>query len=314
MRIWVVFMTCGDVRNWLATGGRVSTPGGLLSAPSPEVEAHLTWCSQCREELAACLRFESKLQAGLVEWVAGLTPIASADPLPSNEPLPNPTLGEIHTAQQRLLLLLDARLAASTIVPVVDAPPSMSTALSELVEPLASTPLTNEHSALPKTRRWTRRVRVASVVAAGLLMVLLAAFWWPVTRVERLAIERSTLAGSAQLLASAVPYSGALPASFDSRLLRGAVAAYADVSGLRVDVLRFSFRRKSRVIEGRLLIIPVRRIVDVPGAASFPGGPLRYTDQFAASWWVEGDYAFACCLTTAEEAAFRALLPPRLTT
>ncbi len=282
-------MTCGDVLNWLTAGGADATTRDHVRALPPELESHLAWCSHCRGEVAAFARFEGRLEQGLVDWVDG---VADAPASPSER-------AEIDAARQRLQTLLDSRWSETT-TPPANTPP-------------ATTQPATAPARRPSSRgRLTRRV--LSVVAATLLVALFASLWLPSSRVERIVIERSTLSASARLLAASSPYQGVLPATFDSTLLQGAVSAYADASGLRVEVLRFAFRRRSRVIEGRLLVVPARWLADVPQSASFPNGPLRYTDQFAATWWIEGDYAFACCLTTADEAAFRSLLPRRLTT
>lgn len=287
---WASDMSCGDVRNWLAAGGRESTGAGHLRAIPPELDAHLAWCSHCRDEVAAVIRFESRLSQGLSDWVGGGSEFGRRDE----------DAAEIAAGRTRLQAVLDARL--------VDAPAVESSAVSAPREELPVPSLKRQGG----RRRWVRRIVAAA--SACLLVAMLVVWWRPVSSVERVTFERATLSASAQLLASNRPYQGVLPSSVDGSLLRGAVPAYVEVENRRIDVLRFAFRQRSRVIEGRLLIIPVRMLADVPPATFFMGGPLRYTDQFAASWWVEGDFAYACCLTTADEAAFRALLPRRWTT
>ncbi len=281
-------MSCGDVRNWLAADGRDSAGGGHLRTTPPDVATHLAWCSQCREEVAAALRFEDRLSQGLVAWVNG-SPEGSRQGEES---------AEIAAGRARLQSLLDARLDVAT---------ATVSSGSVSPHPVAAGPLASGRS------RWRWGRSLVAVVSACLLVALLAV-WQRPAAVERVALERASLSASARLLASNHPYQGVLPSSIDGSLLRGAVPAYVEVENQRVEVLRFAFRQRSRVIEGRLLVIPVRMLADVPAATYFMGGPLRYTDQFAASWWVEGKFAFACCLTTADEAAFRALLPRRLTT
>lgn len=289
---WASDMSCGDVRNWLAADGRDSTGAGHLRAIPPGLDAHLSWCSQCRDEVAAAARFEARLCQGLSDWIGGASDLAGRDD----------ELAEIAVGRSRLEAVLEARLSEiSPESPVVGA-------LPEGTANVTSTPLKRPVG----KRRWARRMTFAASIC--LLVVMLAVWWRPVSSVERVAVERATLAATARLLASNHPYQGVLPSSVDGSLLRGAVPAYVEVENRRVDVLRFAFRQRTRVIEGRLLVIPVRMLADVPPATFFMGGPLRYTDQFAASWWVEGDFAYACCLTTADESAFRALLPRPWTT
>ena len=133
-------------------------------------------------------------------------------------------------------------------------------------------------------------------------------------RLDRAEVELASLGQAALLREGSAGVPGAWPASLDRRLLSGAVPAVVEVRGRLVEVIQFAFRRRNGVVQGRLLIIPVASLADRPASTVYLSGSLRYVDRFAATWWVEGQFAYACCLTTAEEEAFRSLQPRRLAT
>ena len=79
-------------------------------------------------------------------------------------------------------------------------------------------------------------------------------------------------------------------------------------------MLQFALRLRSGVVQGRLVAVPVAWLTDVPPKSGYLSGSLRYVDRYAATWWVEGQYAYACCLTSADEQTFRSLQPRRVAT
>jgi hypothetical protein len=286
-------MNCGDVRLWLASRPSVvdDDAGGVAAGVRREAERHLGWCGDCRDEAARLRDFEVRLKDRLVAWLAADESTRA--------------VAESAGAKARLLSLLES-------VPVDSSTGAHS---SPAADTRSGAAMPAARPALPKTsRRGVRRLVIWSV--AALLLVGLGTFLLMSrpARLDRAEVELASLGQAALLREGSAGVPGAWPASLDRRLLSGAVPAVVEVRGRLVEVIQFAFRRRNGVVQGRLLIIPVASLADRPASTVYLSGSLRYVDRFAATWWVEGQFAYACCLTTAEEEAFRSLQPRRLAT
>jgi hypothetical protein len=81
------------------------------------------------------------------------------------------------------------------------------------------------------------------------------------------------------------------------------------------DVAVYSFElpatRNGKAVRGKLLVVPVARLVNPPTATTFLGRPAFYPGRtFCASTWVEGEFAYACLVEGGEDSLQR-LRPAR---
>jgi membrane protease YdiL (CAAX protease family) len=303
-------MNCRDVRLWLASRPLAADEELGAGQGHSDTDRHLAWCGDCRDEAARLRAFELRLKDRLEVWLTADEPAV-------------PT-----ASKARLLALLESLPVGSPAASGSPGPLMAEPVMSEPVMSQEDTSLgatsTGERAVsgpvgLPprspgRINRTARRMALWSVAAmllVGLVTLLLAT---RPARLDRTEIELASLGQAARLQDGAARLSGAWPAALDRRLLNGAVPALVEIRGRQVEVIQFAFRRRTGVVQGRLLILPLSSLAEVPASAVFLSGGLRYVDRFAATWWVEGQFAYACCLTTAEEEAFRSLQPRRLAT
>jgi membrane protease YdiL (CAAX protease family) len=298
-------MNCRDVRLWLASSPLAADEELGAGQGHSDTDRHLAWCGDCRDEAARLRAFELRLKDRLAVWLTADEPAV-------------PT-----ASKTRLLALLESLPVGSPPAPGSPGPLMSEPVLSQEETSLGATaheervvsgPVGSPLRSPGRIQRTARRMALWSVAAmllVGLVTLLLAT---RPARLDRTEIELASLAQAARLQDGAARFSGAWPAALDRRLLNGAVPALVEIRGRQVEVIQFAFRRRTGVVQGRLLILPLSSLAEVPASAVFLSGGLRYVDRFAATWWVEGQFAYACCLTTAEEEAFRSLQPRRLAT
>ena len=155
-------------------------------------------------------------------------------------------------------------------------------------------------------RRWL--VRVGQAVAAVCLMTAIGGgVWWslrPVARqstlddVTKLAIDANPAAMSAIFTFSngVVPKK---PGTMSTDILKSAPLQLGE---LDVAVFFFTIRGSGgKSYEGRLVVMPLASVSDVPSATSFPALPVSYKPPFATTAWVEGDRVYVCCVKNGGE-------------
>jgi hypothetical protein len=172
------------------------------------------------------------------------------------------------------------------------------------------TPLSTVQSGR-SSARWMRR----GVLAASVSVVLVAAFatWW--TAAPRLDAREIEIAAVSTGLAARreipeVPYTWEWPRSFNASLLRSARRVLVPVRNSEVVLLSFDLRRgRGRSVPGWLIVVPAHWLKTAPPAGEFLGGEFSYSERHTATWWVEGDYAYACGLGSGDTRLFQACLP-----
>lgn len=161
-----------------------------------------------------------------------------------------------------------------------------------------------------QSRLWRRR----SVVAAAFGLALLGA--WFVLRPPRPALNLDELTAQAIEFVEpqALPEFGEgivppLPRTMDTRFLRTPPRKLPSDSAA-VYCFRFKTPR-GRIIEGRLLAVPVALLQNPPASTSFLGRPAIYRALgFCSSQWIEGGYAYVCLVKGGEgESDLNRLLP-----
>lgn len=166
----------------------------------------------------------------------------------------------------------------------------------------------------PTRRRW---LRVASA-AAAIALVAGSAVWFFLPRatvdLEKVAqrltekIDPDELAPFTQFgngLAPEPPASMVIPRTLGSALrLPGAeFDAQADIA-----VYVFKVSGPGRVVSrGRLAVVPKAYVINVPRETRF--GAPNYRGGFVTSTWVEGRFAYVCCLEGASLEGLRAVNP-----
>lgn len=168
-----------------------------------------------------------------------------------------------------------------------------------------------------KSPRWLQRGVLAGGVSA-LLLIGFAAWWTVPPRLEAQEIELAAVTSGMTVSAglkglrevSEVPYTWEWPRSFNTSLLRSARRVILPVQNREVVLLTFDLRRgRGRSVPGWLIVVPAHWLKTAPPAAEFLGGEFSYSPRHTATWWVEGDYAYACGLGTGDTRLFEACQP-----
>lgn len=167
-----------------------------------------------------------------------------------------------------------------------------------------------------RTVRRTRLWLSATGLSAALLIAL--GLWWSAApRLDAREIEFAAIAAPSHLADSdtGVPYTWEWPRSFNASLLRSARRVVINVHGREVVLLSFDLRRgRARPVPGWFVVVPARWLKTAPGVGEFLGGEFSYSARHTATWWVEGNFAYACVLGTGDTRLFEACLPQRWST
>ncbi len=231
--------------------------------------------------------------------------------------------------KQRLLVSLEATLKAADQFPIggrssitiENSPATVATnepALTEIMVASTATPR------LPVRSRRRLFVKVSVAAMACLALIGFAVFW----------LQPQTSTISLTEIAGRVAVSGLDPEQmaefakfYDWRFAKGLVPqppTTMRTQRLAVPPRRFSDQpnvavyfftltsRKGTSLEGRLVVVPRRflKANEVPLATSFLGAPVTYRIGFFTTAWVEGDFAYVCCLSGSEN-ELRRLETPR---
>ncbi|MSR58337.1 MAG: hypothetical protein EXS05_11785 [Planctomycetaceae bacterium] len=160
----------------------------------------------------------------------------------------------------------------------------------------------------PQNRLWLRH----SVLAAACVFVVLGAWFVirpprPTLNLDELTAQVIELVDPQALPEFAVGDVPPPPRSMDTRFLR---IPPKRLPGDSAALYCFRFKTpRGRIIEGRLLAVPVAQLKNAPTSSSFLGRPAVYLAQgFCSSQWAEGGYAYVCLLKGGESDLNR-LLP-----
>lgn len=159
-------------------------------------------------------------------------------------------------------------------------------------------------SCLPR-RRW-----IGKLIAAAICLTVAGGGVWfgthrplPVLSLDQwieLAIsENLTAEGLPVLTAHADGTLPQLPATMKVRYLTEQPRQLADGRGAAY-FFQFPSLRGKRMVDGRLLVIPVRWIAPPPAATAFLSRPAVYLGPFCASIWVEGEFCYVCLVKGGE--------------
>jgi hypothetical protein len=185
-----------------------------------------------------------------------------------------------------------------------DIPPSA--AASDLQRPVGpSVPSISRTS--PAVFRLTRR-RSFAAAAAGLCLAA-GSVWFVNSRqptvdlddlVGQVIADDTTLDLLAPATSTAEDEQHVLPETMNTRVLVGPPRLFGDHQP-RIHIYIFTMRRNGRLVEGRLLAVPVAILRNPPIVSGFLTQPAAYREHgFCSSAWVEGRYAYVCLVRGSE--------------
>lgn len=219
---------------------------------------------------------------------------------------------EVDTQLRRLCRDIEVpRGLKNRLYRTLDIQPDDAIATSKL-QPAQSKPMNSG----PR-RRWLMGVMTS---AAGLALLLGGTWFWRIANAPAVSLDelcRKVLvdfppAGNLQPFETFSDGRGSqIPTTMETLALTSPVRVMFEGEPVAVYLLSLPVRGRSPAVTGFLLAVPVSRVVDVPAAEAFlAAGPNYRRLGYCSTAWVEGDFAYLCCVSGGEN-NLRRLLPPR---